>query len=590
MKHTKLTTCLILFVALAFLTGANGAEAKWRSYGSSKSYSSAKSYSSYSKPTSKVQGSKSVSGTYSSSSQSGTSYSKPAEKSTKSSVSYSKPSKSTIKSTSLSPYSKPDKSSSTSTPVNSNISSSTSSTGEKAKATGSLKFDNKISNSQSAKTAKNSYTEYKDSKAKLNKTTTTQEIDYKNKKLTNKVRRTKKFSSTNDAYARSQYYSKRDWKAPSYTYNSKPSFGMWDSLCLWMMLDSITRPGFAETFYNHQLDPGIQEWRAEADQLAANNHELQEKLNQLDSKLKQMNGPLDTSFLPAEIPASIALAPEALAAISKTPSTLRFATASKSGNYNYFGTLIKDKVKDLDVNLINTSGSLENLDLLKSGEVDAAIVQSDAFLLFKKNNPKTNLTTMQTAVFPEAVQMIANRASGIKSVKDIDPKKHILYTGPKDSGTAITWESFCELDSSYKKIPTRSASYEMALDIVKNNDYAVMMFVSALNSDFLKKAEAMASSGSGLRLITVDDWDFNNINDSNGNKVYSFIKIPSEVYPALQKGWFWGKDIETIAVEAALVINPDWIMNNGVENLNILSSAVVEAEALMRSKIAAKGN
>lgn len=596
MKYNKLTICLVLAITLSILGGFDIANAKSRS---SRSYSSSKSYRS-SKTSSSVWGSRSGGGYFSSSSKSSSSYSKPAKStSKKSSSTYSKPSKTTSKSSST--YSKPTKSNSKTTQTSGYKKPQKTVTFSKPGSTGmysssssnvkSSKFDKKLSSKKTAANSKSSYTQYKDSKAKFKqKPTTTYSANSKSNKLSYKVNRNWKFDDKADSYERSRYYSNRDWRAPGYIYNSRPSFGMWDSLCLWMMLDNLTSPGHAQTFYNHQNDPGMQEWRAEADKLAETNAELRAKLNELDSTTASMTGPIDPSYLPASIPVGIALAPEALKAISSEPPVLRFATASKTGNYNYFGKIIKNKAKDINVELINTSGSLENLGLLLSGKADAAMIQSDALLLFEKHYPKSKLITEQTVIYPEAVQMIANRDSGIKSVKDIDPDKHVLYIGPKGSGTSMTWESFCKLDSRYKKIQTFKASYEQALKRVQENPNAVMMFVSGLNSEFLKKADSVASSGSGLRLVTVDDWDFNDASDPNGNDIYKFIEIPSGVYPSLQKGWIGGNDVETIAVKAVMVLNSNWIDKNGAENLNSLSSTIVEAKSAMQKKISAKGN
>ncbi|WP_027721584.1 TAXI family TRAP transporter solute-binding subunit [Maridesulfovibrio zosterae] len=455
----------------------------------------------------------------------------------------------------------------------------------------SSKFDKKISNKQTVSGAKSSYAQYQNSRSKFKKkSVSSYKSNYKNNKLSQKVNHNKRFDYDNDASARSRYYSSSGWRAPGYIYNSRPSFGMWDSMCLWMMLSNLSRPGYSQTFYNHQNDVGIQEWRREADELARTNAELREKLNELDAATAGMNGPIDPSFLPEGIPASIALAPEALAAMSSSTPVLRFATASKTGNYNYFGGVVKSKASGIDVELLNTSGSWENLDLLVNGKVDAAMVQSDALMLYKALYPDVKLVTEQTVIYPEAVQMIANRDSGIKSVKDINPDKHILYIGPKGSGTAMTWKAFCVLDSRYKKIPTRTAGYDQALQEVRENPYAVMMFVSGLNSEFIHKANQLASSGTGLQLVTVDDWDFNDVSDSDGNDVYKFVEIPSGVYPALQKGWIFGHDIETIAVESVMVLKSDWIDRNGAETLDSLSSAIVEAKSIMQKRISAKGN
>lgn len=38
---------------------------------------------------------------------------------------------------------------------------------------------------------------------------------------------------------RTSYYKGRNWSTPGYAYNSSPSFGMWDAMFMWWMLDSM---------------------------------------------------------------------------------------------------------------------------------------------------------------------------------------------------------------------------------------------------------------------------------------------------------------------------------------------------------------
>jgi hypothetical protein len=114
---------------------------------------------------------------------------------------------------------------------------------------------------------------------------------------------------------RSGWYANRGWSAPAYAYRSAPRFGIWDGLFLWFMLDTLTRPGHADFFHNHQNDPGYREWRAQAEQQAQDNAELRAKLDQLDRQVETRQGqPRDPNYLPPDISRDVALAPEAAAA------------------------------------------------------------------------------------------------------------------------------------------------------------------------------------------------------------------------------------------------------------------------------------
>jgi len=99
------------------------------------------------------------------------------------------------------------------------------------------------------------------------------------------------------------------WEPPPYAFGSRPSFGVWDAVFLWFLLDTLSRPGHADFFHNHQNDPGYQQWRAEAEQRAQTNPALRAKLDQLDRELAEREGQLrDPDFLPPDTPPDAALA------------------------------------------------------------------------------------------------------------------------------------------------------------------------------------------------------------------------------------------------------------------------------------------
>lgn len=109
---------------------------------------------------------------------------------------------------------------------------------------------------------------------------------------------------------RDNYYSGRGWRAPGYAYRSFPSFGIWDAMFLWFMLRQASGPAF---MYNHQNDPGVKAFRAEADKLAADNADLKKQLADLDTKMDEMRKDgvkPDPNAMPKGVDPSVALAAE----------------------------------------------------------------------------------------------------------------------------------------------------------------------------------------------------------------------------------------------------------------------------------------
>jgi hypothetical protein len=111
--------------------------------------------------------------------------------------------------------------------------------------------------------------------------------------------------------SRSAWYGGMGWGPPVYAYRSQPSFGMWDALFLWFMLDSISNASHAAWFYNHQQDPGYVDWRNEANRLAADNADLRQKLTDLDARTQALEGqPRDPNYMPPDAKPELALAAE----------------------------------------------------------------------------------------------------------------------------------------------------------------------------------------------------------------------------------------------------------------------------------------
>jgi hypothetical protein len=114
---------------------------------------------------------------------------------------------------------------------------------------------------------------------------------------------------------RNGWYAARGWAPPPYVYGTPSRFGIWDAFFLWFLLDTLSRPGHAQFFYNNQNDPSYQQWRAEADRRAQTDPELRTKLAQLDRQLAAQQGqPRNPDYLPPDTPPEVAVAPEAQAA------------------------------------------------------------------------------------------------------------------------------------------------------------------------------------------------------------------------------------------------------------------------------------
>ncbi len=109
--------------------------------------------------------------------------------------------------------------------------------------------------------------------------------------------------------SRTTWYGQQRWSPPPTVYQSRPSFGIWDGLMLWFLLDNLTKPGYSDFFHHHETEPGYKQWRDEANRLAANDPAMQAKLAALDQDLAaKKDRSRDPNYLPPDLPPGIALA------------------------------------------------------------------------------------------------------------------------------------------------------------------------------------------------------------------------------------------------------------------------------------------
>ena len=118
-------------------------------------------------------------------------------------------------------------------------------------------------------------------------------------------------------------------------------------------------------------------------------------------------------------------------------------TGSATGNYYNFGnavcTVVNQKTgANLTVNA--TGGSTENARLLGSGDNEFAMIQSDVYSYAHEGielcdgTPITNFQAV-TACYPEMVQIVVRKDSGISSIEDMRGKN--ICVGAVGSGYEV---------------------------------------------------------------------------------------------------------------------------------------------------------
>ena len=119
------------------------------------------------------------------------------------------------------------------------------------------------------------------------------------------------------------------------------------------------------------------------------------------------------------------------------------ATASATGNYYNFGSALSsvvNKVTGANLTVTSTGGSTENARLLADRENEFAMIQSDVYSYARSGielfdgEPIKNIQAI-TACYPEMVQIVVRKDSGISTVSDMKGKN--VCVGAVGSGYEV---------------------------------------------------------------------------------------------------------------------------------------------------------
>ena len=142
----------------------------------------------------------------------------------------------------------------------------------------------------------------------------------------------------------------------------------------------------------------------------------------------------------------------AIAGCSAQSQRLLMVTGGTSGTYYAYGgviaSVLTEKMKNVEITANTSGASAANARSLKSGEAELAILQNDVLdyayrgiETMAEDEPMTTLRTIAT-LYPEVIQIVATKASGIASVTDLKGKR--VSVGDGGSGTEANARQVCE--------------------------------------------------------------------------------------------------------------------------------------------------
>lgn len=225
---------------------------------------------------------------------------------------------------------------------------------------------------------------------------------------------------------------------------------------------------------------------------------------------------------------------------SKRFYTLILATGEKTGQYYAFGEALSKVVNNhnnrIQIKVLESKGSQENLTLMKQKDVQLALIQSDTAV--------NNSTRAVSFLFPEVFHLIVRQDSQINDISDLEGKRIALM--PKGSGS---YKMFWKLQEHYKlnidKIQTISMPIIEAHQALEKGDVdGVFQVISLKNSAVIQLLQ-----NPQIKLIPIDQ----------GAALK--LDLPALEVMSIPKGSYHGgsptppEDLPGVGVRAVLVVN-----------------------------------
>jgi TRAP transporter TAXI family solute receptor len=221
---------------------------------------------------------------------------------------------------------------------------------------------------------------------------------------------------------------------------------------------------------------------------------------------------------------------------------LTLATGSKSGEYFAFGQALANVTHQhyphIRIEVRETNGSVQNIELMESGSAHLALVQSDT--------PVRSPVRAVSFLFSEMFHLIASTESGIQQVPDLQGRRIALM--PKGSGSySLFWPLVQHYDLDETSFTALPMPVEQAYQALAQGDVDALFRVTALGNEAIR--DLLQSQQAGI--VPIDQVDALRLT----LPYLEGMTIPKGTYggnPAIPE-----RDLPVVGVRALLVAHVD---------------------------------
>jgi uncharacterized protein len=233
------------------------------------------------------------------------------------------------------------------------------------------------------------------------------------------------------------------------------------------------------------------------------------------------------------------------------PEFISILTGGTGGTYYPLGGSFAEIIKDetgIDTNAETSGASAENMTTLKNGDAEIAFSQTDIAsyavdgkLMFE-NNKVDNVKAIAT-LYPETIQIVTTKDSGITSVEDLKGKK--VSVGAPGSGTVANAEQILEVHGmTFEDIEKQDLSFDESTQGIQDGTIDAAFVTAGTPTG------AVESLGATEDVVIVP---------IEQDKIDSLIeKYPFYVKEEIASGTYGLESaVTTVAVQAMLVASSD---------------------------------
>lgn len=260
----------------------------------------------------------------------------------------------------------------------------------------------------------------------------------------------------------------------------------------------------------------------------------------------------------------------------KRANPIRVATGPDSGLYYPIGLAFAEVLAErgYQAQAIVTPGTVENIDLIRSGEANVAIVMMDSLL--QAYNSKADLCVMMP-LYPNTVQVVATKESGIINFEDLKGKK--VAVGAASSGVEKNAVTILKAyNMGYQDINEMYLDYGEAMKELEKGTIDAAFLTSGIpNSTIFNLAEKVP-----VHLVSIEGPGRDALLAANPH--FSAGIIPENTYTNSEK-------VETVTIMNVMLVSkhlPDKVVYDLLEGIFADMATIQTAHEVARNYLYAE--